>query len=490
MPITRRDPASRAGLTDSPSLLDQVNTHAFLFGDEDKQETSQQVESKAAKSRPVSYLHSNDEQGFPVLLRQQTSDLESSEPSSAQASKRSSFRRSLPPQAFTSQTSDDSPPYNYSSASSMMSTDHVTPTKSGGNRHSMGTSTYTVPGKRQSFASPSHADVGPPKLQSSYSANDVPTLGKATVNGAHGTPSTVQTPASNAVEQRMLQSNTSEQRLHQHNVSLGRIPAAGKPSNRHSRELSSGGVEIPQRDENNMFSVLQSPVKAALHTQSNGASAVTTAATSIPSYSTVAAPAATATPFSGNPVLYQQFSQPPTFGMQTVQHQQQANQPQQQQQALPAQQNNHTQQHQMNLLNNAMAGLNMNPPQTSFTPAATSQPLTQQHFITQYAQPQVVTTQFPGYTPNTRYQEPIPRATASSRRGTAHSEASDSSRFANVPLESIRGDILTLCKDQHGCRYLQKTLEDKNPEHLEMIFNETKGSMVDLMTGKLLPQVY
>lgn len=56
-------------------------------------------------------------------------------------------------------------------------------------------------------------------------------------------------------------------------------------------------------------------------------------------------------------------------------------------------------------------------------------------------------------------------------------------RFTNVKLESLENDIYSLCKDQHGCRYLQKKLEEGNPQYIEMIFKETHSHVVELMTG-------
>jgi hypothetical protein len=55
-------------------------------------------------------------------------------------------------------------------------------------------------------------------------------------------------------------------------------------------------------------------------------------------------------------------------------------------------------------------------------------------------------------------------------------------RFANVSLESLGGEIYTLCKDQHGCRFLQKKLEERNPDHIHMIWLETNQHVVELMT--------
>lgn len=56
------------------------------------------------------------------------------------------------------------------------------------------------------------------------------------------------------------------------------------------------------------------------------------------------------------------------------------------------------------------------------------------------------------------------------------------SRYQNMPLESFRGQIYELCKDQHGCRYLQKKLEERNPEQVHMIWLETNQHVIELMT--------
>jgi len=58
----------------------------------------------------------------------------------------------------------------------------------------------------------------------------------------------------------------------------------------------------------------------------------------------------------------------------------------------------------------------------------------------------------------------------------------DEARFNNVPLESYHGNLYELCKDQHGCRYLQRKLEDGNAEHIQSIFIETCPHIIELMT--------
>ncbi len=56
-------------------------------------------------------------------------------------------------------------------------------------------------------------------------------------------------------------------------------------------------------------------------------------------------------------------------------------------------------------------------------------------------------------------------------------------RFAGTRLEDLQGQIAHLCKDQHGCRYLQKKLEEGQADHRDMIFRETFSHFAELMIG-------
>ncbi|CAE6518227.1 unnamed protein product [Rhizoctonia solani] len=67
--------------------------------------------------------------------------------------------------------------------------------------------------------------------------------------------------------------------------------------------------------------------------------------------------------------------------------------------------------------------------------------------------------------------------------GTKHKRGDmDLNRFAGTRLEDLVGEIPALCKDQHGCRYLQKKLEEGVPEHRDIIFHETFSLFAELMT--------
>lgn len=45
--------------------------------------------------------------------------------------------------------------------------------------------------------------------------------------------------------------------------------------------------------------------------------------------------------------------------------------------------------------------------------------------------------------------------------------------------------MASLCKDQHGCRFLQRKLEEGNAEYRDMIYAEIFPVFADLMTGAL-----
>lgn len=55
-------------------------------------------------------------------------------------------------------------------------------------------------------------------------------------------------------------------------------------------------------------------------------------------------------------------------------------------------------------------------------------------------------------------------------------------KFNSIKVEQLVGEIYTLCKDQHGCRFLQRKLEEHNEQAVQIIFDEVKHHMIDLMT--------
>ncbi|KAF6072682.1 Pumilio-family RNA binding repeat protein [Candida albicans] len=55
----------------------------------------------------------------------------------------------------------------------------------------------------------------------------------------------------------------------------------------------------------------------------------------------------------------------------------------------------------------------------------------------------------------------------------------DSAKYSDAKLQDFTGSILTLCKDQHGCRFLQRELI--NETNATLIFNEIYFKAVELM---------
>ena len=90
---------------------------------------------------------------------------------------------------------------------------------------------------------------------------------------------------------------------------------------------------------------------------------------------------------------------------------------------------------------------------------------------------------YPGYGGYGSYRFSDSPNKAINARRSGEGESPQMSRFSNFPLEHYQGELYSLCKDQHGCRYLQRKLEEQNPENVQIIFNETHRHVVELMTG-------
>ncbi|KAF2156148.1 ARM repeat-containing protein [Myriangium duriaei CBS 260.36] len=122
------------------------------------------------------------------------------------------------------------------------------------------------------------------------------------------------------------------------------------------------------------------------------------------------------------------------------------------------------------MLNNALGNMSLGGNRSSWQPPTSSYQQNYQGYPS-YGAAQ-------GPTGN-RYGDASGRS-ATQRRNTQTND--DTMRFANAPLEALKGEIAGLCKDQHGCRFLQKKLEERNPEHTRIIFEETLPHVVELMT--------
>ncbi|KAK6528666.1 hypothetical protein TWF694_003914 [Orbilia ellipsospora] len=81
-------------------------------------------------------------------------------------------------------------------------------------------------------------------------------------------------------------------------------------------------------------------------------------------------------------------------------------------------------------------------------------------------------------TKSSEFFHPTSPGRGHSRRGFE----TDGNRFSNLDIEALGSEIYLLCKDQHGCRFLQRKLEEQNPKDVEIIFRETQSYIVELMT--------
>lgn len=452
MPVTRRDPGAHNGMSDIGSVLDgHINTAAFLFDDEDEKLSV----PKPTANRPVSsfYAMNTTDGEFPVLIRRNgdaamaqltaSSDaldlaLTQSPDSNAQANGWPSFARPVPSQhaGSLSHTRDhtrsngDSPlyglPYPSSSEQATISTSAIL------NRHSMGAKISYGEPKRSGFIVPpndltSGSSQAHPKLQSSYSTNDIPTVkstesSNGTIIGPQATPGT---------------HATANERFHHHNASLGRIPANVVTLSRHSGALTGGDVksEEPNNTSQTLRSILQGSATSFGPGQTSSNIPESLAANVM---TTSAMPCSNQAYYGG-------------YGMQNG-----------------AQINiQHSMQNNMQMVNTAMNNV-----QLGTQPQWTSpMQMYQQHYSSSY-------NPYQEYGPGGRL--PDSQARVIQQRRTQSGE--DGARFTNIALENLQGEIYGLCKDQHGCRYLQKKLEDRKPEQIQIIFTETQEHMVELMT--------
>ncbi|KAI0406312.1 ARM repeat-containing protein [Xylaria palmicola] len=250
--------------------------------------------------------------------------------------------------------------------------------------------------------SPSTAQVmsTPPKLQSSFSANDIPTVKTM----SNTTPSSANAHA--------------QQHFHNHNASIGRIPPGAMK--RHSRDLS-GDSHTGIAQSGGTFPSIQSQL------QGNAPSFGPIASSQAPIQTTVPAGANSALSPSGGPYQYYPgYNQAGSTGA-----------------------------YNMPMLAMGMQNMGLNG-----------------------YQPQNYT----GY--SALYQSSVqPRDSQQRVMQQRRAQNDDAmNRYTNMNLEQVGGSIYEMCKDQHGCRFLQKQLENRDPGQIHMIWVETNQHVVELMT--------
>ncbi|KAG9233476.1 armadillo-type protein [Amylocarpus encephaloides] len=406
MPVTK----SRNGMQDVLSL-DPSNTTRFLFGEEDGA-TSPDVKT---------YLQMNaTDDKFPILVRREEYPgllsassaaldlaLSQSPGPEAMSSGWGSFARHRPTQSQQSLPTSQGQT-NGSSSTALSNDPHSPISVRPSYRHSLDLKYYDAQEPTSQISSPPKmAQATPPKLQSSYSTNDVPTMRSAT----NGVSNVNTTPNSHA-----------QQHLHNHNASLGRIPP--NAMNRLSREMASPESNSLREAQNGGYQSIQSALQAS------------------------------APPFG--PSLTQGITQTPASSAMTT-----PTGPPLYPAPLNGYYNNNNNNYNMQMMTMGMQNMQM------------SQPVYPQH------------NPYAGYGGAMYSPQPTPAPRDSQARVIQQRRQNDGdamNRFANMALEQLGGEIYALCKDQHGCRYLQKKLEDRNPDQVHMIWLETNQHVIELMT--------
>ncbi|KAK2018735.1 ARM repeat-containing protein [Colletotrichum eremochloae] len=412
MPVTR----SRTGLYGAD--LDQTGTARFLFGEEDT-------------SGDNKYGQNNGDDNFPTLVRRDDQML-----SASSAALDLALSPSPAPDAPSSNGWGNINRHRTQQSLSAINTSALNGASSSGDisnrssvRHSLDLKFYPdapSDNNQNPIVSPTgnHMMATPPKLQSSFSANDVPTV--KTTNGG------------------LVTNNHAQQHFHNHNASIGRIPA-GAVAGRHSRELSNDNSMGGQREQAGPYPSIQSALQANAVPFGPGAPGQgfphTSQGNQAPNGTATAGPGNGYGSFYPSGYVSPNTNGPPSSGPY----------------GLP-------------LLAMSMQNLNLNNGNNMYPPQ-------------NYAGYGSL------YTPPQQQQQPPPPPQPQPRDSQArviqHRRQMDNeamSRYNGLALENVGGQIYDLCKDQHGCRYLQKKLEERNPEQVHMIWLETNQHVIELMT--------
>lgn len=298
-----------------------------------------------------------------------------------------------------------------------------TPKSKATNRRSMDMYALTSP-QRSAYTN------GMPKLQQSFSSNDVPTMKNG--DGVNGAGFGSKTHA--------------EQHRHNHNANLGRVPAMGS---RHSRDTSSG-----YKEEYRHMHASAAPFGSALHASAAPFGPVLTSpAVTGAMASTIASPV---------PSMHSMYLNATSPGPAYVGYG-------------------------MAALTSGMGGISLS--QGPMYPPMYAGPQ-QGPGPQQYG---MAYNPYAAFDRNGQPQDSQARVIQSRRMQNGMFDlvlnpvktnlTVDANRFMNYDLKTMaRHDIYTLCKDQHGCRFLQKKLEEKDPENVQIIFEETAPHVVELMT--------
>lgn len=435
MPVTSHD-RKRSDLPDLSSVLGPVNTTSFLFDDEDRPVRPISKSTQVSPSDGRSYLqvqHTAD--GFPKLIRREENgiapfgnpaaalDLASGQTNGEQQptdrATASRHRISLPPSALRNND------INIAGIGSVLAKQEK-PTAN--NRRSVEFNLATEPQRPSLRSSPPRGLTNGSSV-SSYSTNDIPTL--KSING-------VTSPLKSAIKP-VSQGNTSTTTIHENDTSV---------SNGDSNGMSNGN-----HHSDNIPHDVTSPAQAPAEQKTNGNEAQTGFQANAQPFN----PALANNPYQHSfpPVMAPPPFPPNFYGAGPY--------------GMP---------NGMHGLANGFAHMGLNggyPGQPQFPPFDQSQ---YGGFQQPFAHPQPPQAHAVGGAsrgPNAHFGSNGPQ-----RR---HGNTEDNlARFNNVNFEELKPEILALCTDQHGCRFLQRKLDERDEATVKMIFEEVHPSIVKLMT--------
>ncbi|KAK3901087.1 armadillo-type protein [Staphylotrichum tortipilum] len=420
MPVTR----SRTYLTDI-GLEDSNNTTGFLFGDEDSN-TAERTTPTAPVGNPDSFQAIFRQQAYQIMTSASSaaSDLGLSQTAGPEHHPSNGWNSISKHRHKQSMSTTAAAQLNGGSAiGSPSEASTIGSNRPANVRHSIeGMKLFQEAATTAGLDAPATSVVSPPTVHVMASPP------KLHQSYSAGDVPAVKPNGTTGLPGNM--NNHAQQHFHHHNASMGRIPAGAVPG-RHNRELS-GDASPPNSRETGSYPSISSTLQASAPPFGPGLTQSQLSSAGAPP---VSAPApAMPYPFYPAAHAYNPMASPPAPGYN----------------ALP-----------MMMQNLTVA--NGNPgamyPQQNYT----------------------------GYNPMYAQQPPAPRpshqdsqARVIQNRRQMDSEAM--ARFHNLPLEQVGGTIYSLCKDQHGCRYLQKQLENRIPEQIHMIWLETNQHVVELMT--------
>ncbi|KAM0714024.1 hypothetical protein Q7P37_010988 [Cladosporium fusiforme] len=433
MPVTSHD-RKRSDLPDLSSVLGPVNTTSFLFDDEDRPVRPISKSTQVSPSDGRSYLqvqHTAD--GFPKLIRREENGAAPfANPAAALdlALSQANGEQQPTDRATASRHRISLPPsalrnndINIAGIGSVLAAKQEKPAAN--NRRSVEFNLATEP-QRPSLRSSPPRGLTNGSTVSSYSTNDIPTL--KSING-------VTSPLKSAIKPAN-QGNSSTSTIHENDTSAG---------NSNSNGISNGNDSSDHIPQN-----VTSPAQAPTEHDPNGNEAHTSFQANAQPFNPALANNPYQQPFPQvmPPPQFPHFYGPPgPYGMPNGMH---------------------------GLANNfSHMGLNGGfPGQPQFPPFDQSP---YGGFQQPYAQAQAPAVGGAPRGSNAQFGSNGPHR----RQGNAEDSLA---RFNNVNFEDLKPEILALCTDQHGCRFLQRKLDERDEATVKMIFEEVHPSIVKLMT--------